>query len=159
MDFQELSKLTAILAKQARGWHFHMLAKDCAYNKKKGKFALIVEDEGTGKSGISYFDEMPLYESRRLAEMTYGENFLAAEGGKTSENQNFLFMLDLAKKLDKAKKAWHHHHFSTVCKYNLHKGKHCIVLEDEGTGKIYTAVYDKKPMEDLVKLEKLFYKA
>ena len=42
--------------------------------------------------------------------------------------------------------------------FNKHKGKHCIVFEDETTGESLSVVYDQKPMADLVKIEKLFYK-
>jgi len=63
----------------------------------------------------------------------------------------------LAKAEDFSKKGidWHHHYLPPNCSLNK-SGKHLIILESEG--KSWQTTFDEKPMEDLEKLENLFFK-
>jgi hypothetical protein len=68
-------------------------------------------------------------------------------------------ILQRAEELTKKGIDWHHHYLHPDCAFNDHKGKHCIILEDPETQRTLIAIYDRKPMQDLVKIEKLFYRA
>ncbi|MBU2476702.1 hypothetical protein KKG83_04485 [Candidatus Micrarchaeota archaeon] len=141
------------LNSHGKNWHFHMLGKNCKFNESKEKFCLVLE-EGK-KVFCAVFEEKPLKEAKILADLLYGKNFLEKkQEGKT--NPEFQAIIKRAYELEKQKTEWHHHHLPPECVFNEQKGKHCIVLEDEKETLI--AVYSKKPMNDLVKIEKLFYK-
>lgn len=45
-------------AKNKVRWHFHFLTDDCIFNKKN-KFAIVLENEETKESFVSYFDKKP----------------------------------------------------------------------------------------------------
>ena len=156
-DFQEISDTAAHLSKLNKKWHFHLLGKDCKFNGSKGKFAIVLENEETGESSCSVFDGKPLKESEKLAELMYGKGFLEKQE-KDVHNPDFDLILKKAKEMTAKKAEWHHHHLHPNCMFNEHKGKHCIVLEDTKTGDVLIAEYAQKPMEDLVKIEKLLYK-
>jgi len=144
-------------AKALKHWHFHMLGKDCKFNPSTKKFCIILEDEKLKEVLVSFFKRKPLIESKKLADLMYGKGFLKKEGsGK--HNKDFEIILRKAKELTTKDVEWHHHHLHPSCIFNVHKGKHCIVLEDKENDKVFIAVYDRSPMKDLVKIEKLFYK-
>lgn len=148
---------SSYLQEHNRKWHFHMLGKDCNYNQHKGKFVIVLEDEETGKSYYAAFDEKPLLASKRLADLMYGAGFLDRQY-KDEHNPAFDRMLHIAEKLSTQGVEWHHHHLHPTCVFNTQKGKHCIVLENPITGEVSYAVYIHKPMEDLTRIERLFYK-
>ena len=143
-------------AKNSTKWHFHMLNKGCKFNPNKERFCIILEDKKSKETFISFFDYKPLKESKKLAELMYGKEFLEKEGGG-KHSKEFDAILKKAKELTKRGIEWHHHHLHPNCIFNEHRGKNCIILEDE-KGKTLTAIYDGNPMKDLSKLEKLFYK-
>lgn len=62
-----------------------------------------------------------------------------------------------AKKLNKERVDWHHHHLHPNCIFNL-KGHHVAVLEDPQSKDVLTAIIDKNPVLQLKEIEKLFYK-
>ena len=153
----KIIEMAESLDKENKRWHFHMLGKDCKFNANKGKFSIVFENEETGKVFYSVFDEKPLKEAKKLADMMYGHDFLEKQE-KDKHNSEFDSILKKAEELTKQGVEWHHHHLHPNCIFNEHKGKHCIVFEDPKTQEVLTAVYDRKPMEDLAKIEKLFYK-
>ncbi len=155
-EINQIIKTAKLLNKENKKWHYHMLGKDCIFNDEKGKFNIIFEIEKTNEVLFSIFNEKPLLDSKKLADMMYGQNFLDIV--EKDNNKNFDSILKKAESLTERKIEWHHHHLHPNCIFNKYKGKHCIVLEDPETNQVLTAVYDKKPMSDLVKLEKLFYK-
>ncbi|MDD5163127.1 MAG: hypothetical protein PHD95_02880 [Candidatus ainarchaeum sp.] len=157
VDFQEIVAKAKNLAKYNKTWHFHMLGRDCKFNNNRGKFRITFEDESSGKSFYSVFDNKPIKESKKLADLMYGQGFLRKKE-KGEHNPEFDLILKKAKELTEQGIEWHHHHLHPNCIFNKLKGKHCIVLEDPKTPNSLIAVYNQKPMEDLVKIEKLFYK-
>lgn len=138
-------------------WHFHMLGKDCVFNTSKGKYLLVVEDEDSGETYYSEFDELPLKESKKIAGIMYGEGFLNDEE-RGNHSPQFDELMKRADEMTSKGIEWHHHHLHPNCIFNKKKGKHCIVLEDPRNGETLTAEYDEKPKEDLVRIEKAFYK-
>jgi len=155
--FQEILDKARYFAKQDKKWHFHMLAKSCQFNEHRGKYSILLEEEETNEPMNSLFTDKPINESKKLADLLYGKGFLE-EKRKDKQNRNFDLILKKAEELTAHGIEWHHHHLPPNCILNEHKGKHCIVLEDPKTQKLLTAVYDQKPMSDLAKIEKLFYR-
>ncbi len=154
MAIEEIIYRARMLKKEGGRWHFHMLGRACRFNKNRGKFSVIFEDE----NGTSYclFDEMPAKESKMLAELAYGKGFLEKEGAGV-HNPDFEVILERAKYLKSHGVEWHHHHFPPECIFNEDKAKHCIVLEDPILKKVFVAVYDGIHMHDLTKIEALFH--
>jgi len=138
---------------QNKKWHFHILGKNCKFNENKGKFEIVFESEK--ETLFSVFNEKPLKKAKKLADLMYGKNFLE-EKGEGKKNKDFELILNKVKELEEKGIEWHHHHLHPDCIFNEKKKMHAIVLESEG---IYlTAFFDSKPMKDLIKIEKLFYK-
>lgn len=157
VDFPEIIGKATDLSKHSKKWHFHTLWRDCKFNANKEKFSIVFENEGNGESFYSVFDHKPLKESKKIADLMYGTGFLGEQEGGW-HNPNFDLILKKAEELTNQRIEWHHHHLHPNCIFNEHKGKHCIVLEDPRTQDVLIASYDQKPMKDLVKIEKLFYK-
>ena len=157
IEMSEILTKAKNLADEKKQWHFHMLGKNCCFNKHKGKFSIVFEDEENGEVVFALFEEKPLKEAKELAGLMYGEEFLKKKE-KDEHNPDFDAILKRAEELTEQGKEWHHHHLQPKCVFNEHKGKHCILFEDEENSKTLIAVYESKPMEDLVKIEKLFYK-
>jgi len=53
-----------------------MLGKDCKFNEHKGKFIIVFEDEESEESLYALFDSRPSGESKKLAGLMYGKDFL-----------------------------------------------------------------------------------
>jgi len=64
-------------------------------------------------------------------------------------------LLAKAEEFSKKGSDWHHHYLPPGCSLNT-SNKHLIILEAEGDK--WQSTFDQKPMEDLEKLEKLFFK-
>ncbi len=137
-------------------WHFHMLGKDCKLNERKGKYAIVFESEGK-ETLVAIFQDKPLKQAKKLAELSYGEKFLEKQE-KTGSNPDFDAIFKEAERMTAEGIEWHHHHLHAKCKFNEHKGKQCILLEIPKSQKTLIVIYDGSPMEDLVKIERLFYK-
>jgi len=51
---------------------------------------------------------------------------------------------------------WHHHFLTLNCRFNT-SGKYQIILENEKTKEVFYAEFDYKPMNELERLENLFF--
>lgn len=65
-------------------------------------------------------------------------------------------LIDMAKELKNKSMSWHHHLLTPNCCFNS-SGKYRIILENEDTKKIYYCDFEDKPMNQLKKLEDLFF--
>lgn len=157
IEIIQIIKMAEYLNKENKKWHFHVLGKDCKFNDNKRKFSIVFENEESNETFYSIFEDKSIKESKKLADMMYGKDFLEGQK-KDKHNPDFDMILKKAKELAKQKIEWHHHHLHPNCIFNDYKGKHCIILEDPKTQKVLIALYTQKPMEDLVKIEKLFYR-
>lgn len=59
VDKEELVKMARELASKKTKWHFHFLTKNCQFNKRSDKVAIILENEETNENFVTYFDEKP----------------------------------------------------------------------------------------------------
>ncbi|HLD00126.1 MAG TPA: hypothetical protein VJC39_00100 [Candidatus Nanoarchaeia archaeon] len=65
-------------------------------------------------------------------------------------------LLSSAKKLKEAGVSWHHHFFTPQCHLNK-SDKFWVILENESSGESFYAEFDEKPMQELKKMEELFF--
>ncbi len=146
------------LTSEKKRWHFHVLGTDCVFNECKGRFRIVFEDERSKEALASVFEQKPLEQAKALADLLYGKGFLHKEGTEDKQNPDFNMILSRAKELTEKGLEWHHHHLPPNCIFSTDKGRHSLVLEDPVTKKTLKAVYDHDPIEDLAKIERLFFR-
>ena len=71
--------------------------------------------------------------------------------------KSILELIDLAEKYNEEGIAWHHHFFTPKCFFNKSR-KFSIVLENEATGEVFMSEFEEKPVNELKRLESLFFK-
>lgn len=164
--FKDLAKIAMDLNQKSIKWHFHMLGTNCILSRLEEVFEIVLENEKTGETVSSIFNYKPVSETRQLAELAYGPNFLNQASERLSTNEDsttdcsnpaFLDIMRLAKDCCRKGRAWHNHHLHPQCLFNSKNGQHCIVFEDETTGNAHYAYYDDDPLSDLAELEALFF--
>ena len=143
-----------------------MIGPACIFSRSKEQYEIIIENETTAEVFSSYFSEKPISETRQMAELAYGLDFLKREnnsnktiptGEKVDKNDAFLKIMDRARGCQPSGSTWHNHHLPPQCSLNPQKGKHCIVFEDETSGEALYAYYDHDPVGSLAELERLFF--
>ena len=146
-------------------WHFHMIGPKCCFGQTTTMYAIILENEATGDVFVCHFSDRPVSQTRQMALLRYGPEFFRKEktppsspapGGSPS-NAEFQKIMERAKHCCASKTAWHNHHLSPRCMFNLKPGNHCIVFEDETGGDTLYAYYGHDPVDDLAELEELFF--
>jgi hypothetical protein len=163
---------------QARGkkWHFHMLTLDCAFNERDDKYAFVLENSTDNQTYVAYsgeravpgnsltsFSAIDLPErymeiGQEFVTMLYGDEILDKDKGATeSSNEKMQAVLRRAKELNARNIFWHSHLLSPDCIFNKHKGKWDIVFEEAGKDEVIEVLYDEEPVEDLRRIEILYY--
>lgn len=167
IPFEALVKKALEFNQKGIAWHFHMIGPACIFSRLKSNYEIILEMEETGDIFKSKFRKKPIKETHQMAKLAYGSDFLETDnrsenedfsGERVDENGTFLEMVDRARACCELGSAWHNHHLTPQCIFNPEKGKHCIVFEDEKQDDALYAYYNSDPVEDLAKLEKLFFK-
>ncbi|MDE1851645.1 MAG: hypothetical protein KGH69_03080 [Candidatus Micrarchaeota archaeon] len=153
---RKLFMLARQLKRNGSQWHWHLLGARCAFNRHKGRFAIVLEDSRSRTNYVCLFSKKPKREAKTLANMAYGKGFMDKKGAGR-HNPRFDAIIRRAKELSAQGIEWHHHHLNPECVFNYRKGKDCIILEDPVRKRTMVAVYKGKPMRDLTRLEKLFY--
>ena len=74
-EIRQIIKIAESLNKENKRWHYHLLGKDCIFNSEKDKFTIILEIEEKKEVLFSVFDKKPLEDSKKLANLMYGQNF------------------------------------------------------------------------------------
>jgi len=166
ISFDALVKKAMKLKQVGIKWHFHMIGPACIFSRSKEQYEIIMENESNGEVFSSYFSEKPISETRRMAEVAYGLDFLKRKKNVDKEirsdetvakNEAFQKIMDRAHGCQASDAAWHNHHLPPQCSLNPNKGEHCIVFEDERGGDALYAYYDHDPGDDLAELERLFF--
>jgi hypothetical protein len=166
ISFEALVNKAKKLKQAGIKWHFHMIGPACIFSRSKEQYEIIVETETAAEVFSSYFSEKPISQTRQMAELAYGPEFLKKEkyddkeirgDEKVNKKETFQKIMERARDCQASGAAWHNHHLPPQCSLNPKKGKHCIVFEDEAGGDALYAYYDQDPVEDLAELEKLFF--
>jgi hypothetical protein len=140
-----------------------MIGPDCIFNRVENRYEIFIENEETGETWSSLFDEKPISQTRQMAELVYGSEFLKQEGGSTQNqtqdisNDVFQEIMACAKNCNTQKMPWHNHHLLPNCQLNSRKGSHCIVFEDEKQENQLFAYFEEDPLEALSRLEALYF--
>ncbi len=66
-------------------------------------------------------------------------------------------LIDLAEELNQKDTPWHHHFLTPKCCFNQ-SDDFRIILEDEEKREVFYSEFNEKPILELKKLEKLFFK-
>lgn len=139
-------------------WHIHMLSPDCRFNDRPGKHAFVLEDGENLRTYIVYSDVPHTEVDRRLLLMLHGDEILDRIRGATdSEDERMQRILDEARRRNENSLPWHHHILFPDCVFNEYKGKYTIVFESEDEDCALEVVYDEEPVEDLRRIEILFF--
>lgn len=162
ISFDALLKKARELKKQGTSWHFHMIGIDCIFNRVKGQYEIFIENEATGETYSSLFDERPIDQTHQMAKMAYGDDFLnnteeTSNGGESVLNDTFRKIMAHARECNSNHHSWHNHHLLPKCILNKQKGTHCIVFENETRKKHLFAYFDEDPIEELSQLENLYF--
>ena len=166
ISFEALVNKAMKLKQAGIKWHFHMLGPACIFSRSKEQYEIMVENETTADVFSSYFSEKPISQTRQMAELAYGPEFLKIENNgdkeirgheKVDRNETFQNIMERARGCQASGAAWHNHHLPPQCSLNPKKGEHCIVFEDETGGDALYAYYDHDPADDLAELEGLFF--
>jgi len=172
---------------QGKAWHFHMLPGDCVFNERSGHYAFMLENRTDDETYVVYWSErggasdsggrrhsdgassaasytaidlpqkfMELGEE--LVTIQYGEDILDEGTGSTeSTNEQMRAVLQKARDLNERGVYWHCHLLFPDCALNKHGGKWNIAFECKATGDFVEVLYDDDPVDDLNRIEVLYY--
>jgi hypothetical protein len=96
-------------------------------------------------------------QGKELVKLIYGEAILEEKASDKPPGENLKIMLEKAKKFNEAGIIWHHHLLFPNCIFNRHPGKWVIFFEDPEENKVIESITDEDPIEDLRKIEILYY--
>ncbi len=132
-------------------WHFHLLSPVCLLNPTKWHELFIESTKGA-------FVAKSHRDLSKNAHYLFHAQFKSQSKEVTSPHSAaFSKILNRAKHLGKKGIRWHYHFLPSRCIFNKHLGKWAIILEDPLNNKIIEVVYPHYPMQDLSKIETLFY--
>ena len=138
------------------GWHFHVLAPDCAFNPRPGTYAMVLEQTGRQRRMGCFSDERPVAANKELLAMLHGKDALAKKeepsGVLNDDAREALEKIALAQN---SGRKWHHHMMFPSCAMNP-SGKWRIVVEVEGR-LVSTLDFDAEPAFLLNRIERLYF--
>ncbi|VVB98762.1 Uncharacterised protein [uncultured archaeon] len=151
----KLVKKAVSLQERGKNWHFHMLSPACSFNRRKDMHAFVLES--SSESYVAYSKKPYNKYGKSLVKLLHGSKILGKKGTRKSIGRRVRRMLELAKRYNKDGMLWHHHMLFPNCILNGHKGKWCILFEDEPKGGKIESVSKTEPTESLRRIELLFY--
>ena len=154
---ENLVEIARRLQDEGKPWHFHMLTPDCVLNKRKDKYAFILEDESNRETYIVYSYKRHMDTGKELVKLLYGKGILENEPTPTTPGKGMKAILEKAAQLTKNDLPWHHHILFPKCIFNKHPGKWTIIFEESEEGRSMESVTEHEPIEDVKKLEILYY--
>ncbi len=143
---------------EGKSWHIHMLTPDCAFNQRPDQHAFVLENSTDGETLVIYSDEPQVDLDHELLLLLHGDDILdrrQATAGSGSEALEAI--LHRAEELNAHDLPWHHHIFFPDCVLNEHGGRWAIVFEDSASDHMQQLVYDDEPVDDLRRIEILFF--
>lgn len=146
------------LSQEKRGWHFHILTKDCLLNQS-GEHVFLLESHDNEEVFVHYCSEKPVEVGKKLAKLLHGEDIVRDNPLKESIEMPDAVaeIINRAKALNTACIAWHHHLLFPGCVFNRHAGKWTLIFEDPENRQILENVSDAEPRFELQEIETLFY--
>lgn len=158
ISLKELKNKTKEWQSTGNNWHFHMLAPNCFFNKKKNKHAFVIENDSNKEIYVYHSNKRLMKLGKDLLKKIYGISILEQKNHKTNlENKKIANILKRAKFFNQERISWHHHMLLPNCFLNKNKGKWVIFFEDPKENKNIKLIYNKEPLNDLRKIEILYY--
>lgn len=143
---------------QQKDWHFHALSPDCLFNKQPGRHALVLENSSDHQIYILYSEAEEIALAQTLVKLLHGDAILEQQpDNPPPKPPQMERILERAATLNRANLAWHHHLFFPHCVYNQDRDRWKIVFEDRANDQLLEVLYDEEPVEDLNKIELLYF--
>jgi hypothetical protein len=143
---------------EGKRWHIHMLTPDCAFNQRHDQHAFVLENSTDGETLVIYSDQPQVDLDHELLLLLHGNDILdKRRAAACSSGEGLEAILRRAEDLNEQDLPWHHHIFFPDCVFNEHRGKWAIVFEDGTIDQIQELVYDDEPVDDLRRIEILFF--
>jgi hypothetical protein len=163
VTIQKIRETAKKLSSKSSTWHFHILTPECQLNDSD-QYAMILEDTTSKETLVCYSQQPYLKVGKELVKLLHGkqvvDNKYSNQGvlsKKLAVNNTIDKILKKAVSLNSKKMGWHHHILFPGCIFNKDEGKYVIIFEDKETKKMMKSVTDYVPIEDLKKVETLFY--
>ena len=172
----DIERMAKLWNAQGKAWHFHMLPADCVFNERNGSYAFMLENRTDDETYVAYSSERGATSDAKasytaidlpqrfmelgaeLVTIQYGEEILDEGTGSTeSTNEQMRAVLQKARELNEQGVYWHSHLLFPDCALNKHKGKWNIPFECKATGDFIEVLYDDDPVDDLNRIEILYY--
>ena len=154
----EVRQMIQIWCDDGDQWHFHSLRPDCAFNPRRDRYALVLENRTNGQAIIVYSDEEFSEISQELVKIVHGESILDREQISDSpSNELFEQVMKRAGELQGEGVAWHHHMLFPDCVFNQHRGQWNIAFESGEGAEIVEVLYDEEPIADLRRIEVAYF--
>lgn len=154
---ETLVELAQKFHEEGAQWHFHTLTPDCVFNKRKDKFSFILENDTEQETYVAYSYTRQSSCCKELAKLLYGKNILEEESSSTPMGKGMEPILEKAERLNREGRPWHHHILFPHCILNKNKGKWAIVFEESEEGKAIQSITEHEPLDDVKKIEILYY--
>jgi hypothetical protein len=154
---ENLVELAKKFNQEGKKWHFHMLTPDCVFNKRKDKYAFVLENDTDRETHTVYSYKRHMGMGEELAKLLYGKAILEQEPHPTPPGKGMKSILEKAAQMTKEDRPWHHHILFPECIFNKHNGKWTIIFEESEEGKAMESVTSHEPRDDVKKMEILYY--
>ncbi len=145
---------------QGANWHNHVLKPTCMFNPRPGTYALVIENNSSGKILVHFADANPVEEEQYIVKLRHGAAILAsppAAAGTPSSGPSEPEILARIRDLSERRADWHHHMMFPDCVLNPRRGEWLITLEVSGEQDILQYASDTEPFETLREIENLFF--
>ena len=156
-SIENLVDLAKKLHQEGKKWHFHMLTPDCVFNKRKDKYAFVLENDTDQETYTVYSYKRHMDTGKELAKLLYGKAILEKEASPAPPGKGMKSILEKAARMNKDDRPWHHHILFPNCIFNKYKGKWTVIFEDSEEGKAMESVTSHEPLDDVKKIEILYY--
>ena len=149
----------AIAAHEAsKPWHFHVMSPDCLLNTND-QYAFVFEGERSDDVLVSFSDRPEKELALELSPLLHGKDVL----DPTSTDDNYQpseiisQMTDRVAELNSQRIEWHHHMLFPNCIFNGYSPSHVLMVEDTTVGEEILSITEHDPVDDLRKIEHLFF--
>jgi hypothetical protein len=175
LSIEELRLKALRFQEEGKKWHFHLLTPTCVFNERRDAHAFVLEDMTDGgvfvaystgetasadaPTGYSAVDLPTRYMEigEELVKVLYGDSILdMAQGTTASESVTMQEVLARAKELNEQGVPWHSHLLVPGCMFNQQE-RWGLVFEDTTSDKAVVVRYDQDPVDDLRRIEVLYY--
>lgn len=148
---------TKALSLHQRGieWHFHIFSPPCTFNSRS-EYALILES--ADETLVHYSDKAEKEVGQELSPLVHGSKVMDRSSSDAGYQASDVIqaMVERVTQLNTKKIEWHHHLLFANCRFNSHKPRWVLMVEDAEHQPIIS-ITDTEPQNDLKQIESHFY--